>query len=1025
MAMSRRTPRRIRQSLLCCALAACVVTAAPQAFAQSASATLRGKVLIDSTPASEAQVTATNVATGLSRTAQARNGSYNLAGLPPGTYKVDVTADGQAQSETVTLAVGQTATLDLGVGGVVEAAPAADATDLDTVTVVAPAALVETKTSEVATYVSQKQIEMLPQNSRNFLAFAETVPGMLLDTTPNGQETQLRSGAQGASAINVYIDGVGQKNYVTPGGITGQDDSEGNPFPQGAIGEYKVITSNYKAEYDQLSSAAVTAVTKSGTNDFEGSVFWDKTTESWREPSPAEEARGAKDEEKVEQYGATFGGPILRDKLHFFVTYEAKDIVRPAPIEPPSSVVNSGRPLPPEITQYYGGASRPFNQDVYFGKLSWQASDEHLMELTAKYRKETGILGIGGVNVPENGTALNNDDTRLDLRSVYSTMNWLNEAHLIYEKAAYNPTPVTPIPSSRYTVVDPNNSNNRTLTVLNLGGGGSFQDKGQKGLGVQDDLTYFGWEGHTIKMGFKYKSVDLKAFQQFPPYPRYWYDVDESLTQPYRVEYTSPRTGRDPFVTSNNLQFGIYIQDDWEVTDKLTLNLGVRWDYEEIPSYTGFRLDPNIERALRNWSNIQNTDYDIDDYIPGTGKRDNFKGAIQPRLGFSYDLTGDQRHVIFGGAGRAYDRNLFDYMAREYYGGAFTTYSINFSTPLHTCAPSSSCIPFNPALLTPEGLAAFTAANPVAGGEVNLLNNDLKTPYSDQYSLGMRNIVELWGNDWNTAVTFQHIRARDGFYSHLGNRRPDGSFHQFEAQGQTWGGAPFGFAIPGYGSLVLADNGMSYNQNSLLLSADKPFRNDSPWGVNIAYTYTDAEENRPNASNGETYLFDYPFATNDHYVSTGVPKHQLVLSGIWSPGWDLTFSGKLVLRSPTPLSAVNNLLSPPANQCPIPGAPNTNGQPGPDCTSLYSYYDPVTPEGTIGYKRFDLAAQKRWTFGDRFGFKVRADVINVFNWRNWTQYNTNWGPAGGPQNPDVGERTSGNEIYLPTRTFKVSVGVDW
>src|SRR3546814_16020162 len=86
---------------------------------------------------------------------------------------------------------------------------------------------------------------------------------MLFSTSNNG-ESQLRSGAQGANNINVYIDGVGQKNYVTAGGLTGQDDSRGNPFPQLAIGEYKVITSNYKAKYDQISSAAVTAVTKSG-----------------------------------------------------------------------------------------------------------------------------------------------------------------------------------------------------------------------------------------------------------------------------------------------------------------------------------------------------------------------------------------------------------------------------------------------------------------------------------------------------------------------------------------------------------------------------------------------------------------------------------------------------------------------------------------------------------------------------------------------------------------------------------------
>ncbi len=989
------TPKR---TLLACALAACTVLGvSPQAIAQSTSATLRGAAANDST------ISITNIDTGLSRTVKAANGTYQIGGLPPGTYRIEVNVNGQTASRAVTLQVGQTATLNLSAPETT-APTTPDTTTLDTVRVSAPI-LIETKTSEIATYVSQKQIEALPQNSRNFLAFADTVPGMQFISSVNGDETQLRSGAQGASNINVFIDGVGQKNYVTPGGLTGQDDSRGNPFPQSAIGEYKVITSNYKAEYDQISSAAVTAVTKSGTNEFHGSFFWDRTSDEWRKATPREDVARAKNEERTEQYGVTLGGPLIRDKLHFFVSYEAKDFVIPADILPPNQVDPAS--LPASIVSQYGGASRPFKQDLYFGKLSWQATDNHLIEFTARYRDEQSILDVGGVNSRSAATAFVNDETRYDLRSVYSAERWMNDAHITFEDSAYNPQPLTKSPSNRYTVVDPNNPNNLTLTILNMGGGGNYQDKGQKGWGFQDDFTFFGWEGHTLKAGIKYKHVELNAFQQFPPYPRYWYDVNENLTQPYRIEYTTARVGRDPFVESKNKQFGIYIQDDWDVTEKLTLNLGVRWDYEEIPSYTDYRLDPAIATALRGWTNIRNTDYNIEDYISNGRNRDSFKGAWQPRLGFSYDLSGDQRHVIFGGAGRAYDRNLFDYMAREYYGGAFTTYTINFNTPIHRCNPSASCIPYNPALLTPDGLAAYAAANPTAGGEVQLLNNDLKTPYSDQFSLGMRNVVSLWGHDWNTSVTLSHIRSKDGIYFRLGNRRANGSFHEFPEQ--TWGNAPFGFAIPGYGSLILADNGFEYKLNSVLISVDKPFTQSSPWGFNLAYTYSDAEENRPNASNGETSLFDYPFASDRFYVSTGVPKHRLVLSGIYSPGWDLTFSGKLVLATPIP-KATNNCLSSPSS-----------------ARNSLCFYDPYTPDGTIGFKQLDLAAEKRWSTGTNLGFRVRADLLNVFNWRNWNQYDGRRGLGGGgtgPVNPNLGAR-NGNEIILPTRTFKLSFGLDW
>ncbi|NEK65153.1 MAG: hypothetical protein G3W67_22680, partial [Xanthomonas perforans] len=115
-----------------------------------------------------------------------------------------------------------------------------DATTLDAVQVTATT-LQEVKTSEVGTNVSLKQISTVPQLTRNFLEFADTVPGMQFETNSNGN-SQIRGGAQGSSAVNVYIDGVGQKSYLF-GGVSGQEQSAGNPFPQLAIGEYKVITS--------------------------------------------------------------------------------------------------------------------------------------------------------------------------------------------------------------------------------------------------------------------------------------------------------------------------------------------------------------------------------------------------------------------------------------------------------------------------------------------------------------------------------------------------------------------------------------------------------------------------------------------------------------------------------------------------------------------------------------------------------------------------------------------------------------
>src|SRR3546814_11431190 len=97
-------------------------------------------------------------------------------------------------------------------------------------------------------------------------------------------------------------------------------------------------------------------------------------------------------------------------------------------------------------------------------------------------------------------------------------------------------------------------------------------------------------------------------------------------------------------------------------------------------------------------------------------------------------------------------------------------------------------------------------------------------------------------------------------------------------------------------------------------------------------------------------------------MSTGVPKHRLVLSGIYDLGWDTTFSGKLTVASPTPRNATN------CNDVP---------------SSDFCFYDPFEPEGSIGYKQFDVALEKRWNKGSDLSLRVRADVLNVFNWRNW------------------------------------------
>ncbi len=998
----QRSPyaRRLERTLLSCALASCLIWAIPVVQAQSTGATVRGQTTADG------KVTATNVATGFSRSVAAGdNGSYSLVGLPPGTYRITVESGGETTTHDVILRVGETVSLDA------DSAVNAGNT-IDTVEVIGTR-LAETRTSEVATYVSKKQIDALPQASRNFLAFADTVPGMIFETGADGS-SKLRGGAQNSNGINVFIDGVGQKNYVLRGGISGQDSSSGSPFPQLAIGEYKVITSNYKAEYDQISSAAVTAVTRSGTNEFEGQFFWDKTTEKMRSATLREVESGRKVPSSEEQYGASFSGPLIKDRLFFFASYEAKAIDRPRDVRPNDSFDRAD--LTPELSAFLGASGAPFDQDMYFGKLTWFVNDDHLLELSAKRRSEEELTGIGdGPNVPSYGSSKTNDSTRVDLRWQWSGGSWLNDFHLTSEDDSWSPRPITIAPG--YQIVDSRSGNTFGDTILNVGGGQDYQDKGQKGYSLQNDFTFTGFDRHTMKAGVKFKSIEINAFEQQPYNAQYRVDYYENLDAgrnaissfiPFRVEFGAQLAGtQDRNITSTNKQYGVYFQDDWEVNDKLTLNLGLRYDYERTPGFEDYVTRPDLVTALRGWSNIHgpNVDYNIEDYISTGKNRSAFKGAWQPRLGFSYDLFENQRHVIFGGAGRAYDRNLFDFLALEQSKSTFPRYAFSFDTADHPCTVgTNNCLAWDPSYLDPATLSALVASNPNLGAEVNLINNDLKTPYSDQFSIGMRNAFEVMGNDWTVSTTLARIRSYDGIVFTLGNRWPDGSYRNPANPNATWGGQAWGSPIPGYGTLILADNGIETKVNQLLVSLDKPFTRQSPWGFTVAYTYSDAKENRLNAANSdEHYLFDYPNLSGQPFLrSIGIPKHRLVATGIYEIS-GVTLSGKLTLASPTAKDSVN---------CH-------------DTTSFDNcFFDTFTPSDGIGFKQFDFAVKKEWDTGTDLKFYVRGDLFNAFNWQNYTDYDT-W--RGGPS-PDVNTnfgRRNGNGTVWSPRMFKLSVGFSW
>ena len=296
---------------------ALVCMASGSLLAQTSTGNIRGYVTgAGGAPLSDAQVVVRMPATNETRgTTTNAAGYYYLGGLRPGTYELTVRRVGvQPQTRPVTMRIGETLDLNVGTTDV--------ATQLATVEVTSARTGTSTKTSEVGTAISREQISNLPNFERNVLDLAKLTPGMSAQQV-NSTDKVLASGGQPPEAVNIFVDGASYKNDVLRGGVVGQDASKGNPLPQGAIDQFRVLTQNYKAEYQKAASVIIVATTKSGTNVPEADLFAYGVGKSYV-AKDAFTARngGARPNYKRLQAGGNVGGPIIKDKLFYFGTYE-------------------------------------------------------------------------------------------------------------------------------------------------------------------------------------------------------------------------------------------------------------------------------------------------------------------------------------------------------------------------------------------------------------------------------------------------------------------------------------------------------------------------------------------------------------------------------------------------------------------------------------------------------------------------------------------------------------------------------
>jgi outer membrane receptor for ferrienterochelin and colicin len=982
------------------------------AAAQVATSTLRGTVYEGAAAEAGGTITATEVSTGyVTRGRIAADGGYVFSGLRPGTYRIDATtADGQTTTDTVTLALGQVATLDLDVAAAVTGSTEVSTTDVGDV-IVTGRRLFEVRTPEVATNVSQTQINNLPQINRNFLSFAALAPGVRV--TEGETERTISAGGQGAQAINVFIDGQNQKSTIIDGGVAGQDDSRGNPFPQAAVQEFRVISQNFKAEYEQASSSIITSVTRSGTNDFTGDAFVSYQNQDWIEQDAIAAGRGEpKPELERLQYGFSVGGPIIRDRLHFFGTYERKDETRASNVRVDRSAYE------PLFASDLGTFSTPFEEDLFFGKLSWSIDDRQRLDVSATYRTESDIRFGGGTNAFSRADEINAETRSLNIRHQFQGDRFLNEASVDYFEYTYNPTSLNFDDYGRtYVIFRDNcpdnepptatcpapagfqyNTNNREATVFSTGGGSNNQNIRQRSWTFRDDLTFndIDWNGlHTLKMGVKFSMQNMYVNKEFGRNPQFIYDIDArpeingSIEIPVLVELG---VAVDPADVDNNV-FGMYIQDDWQITDKLELNLGLRWDYEDNATNNDYSTPQAIRDTLRAIQDLPGYDFpsyfDPEDYI--TDGRDAFTGAWQPRIGFSYDVFGDERTVVFGGAGRYYDRIGFNFSFDERFKPFQTNKTIYFS---ENGGPrgGQNTIAWDPAYLTPEGLDPLLAAVPGAG-EIFLLRNDLEPPRTDQFNLGVR---QKFG-DFQTALTFAYGRTENLFAWYIANALT-------ETGGRFDGPSPVDVGHAEFRDLIFfSSNDARQTFKAMYLTVDKPFDLESNWGMTFSYTLSDAKRNGSRDGGLAGFDFDYNTpALSQTFPTNQDERHRIVATGIVGLPWDMRLSSIVTLGSGLPFNVFN---------CPDAVNPNicwNGGRP-----PKHSFIIP----NAFAFRQVDLRLSKAFDvpFGDRV--ELILDAINVFNFKNYSSF------EGDFNNPNFGQRPFAQ--FQPTRSFQVGLRYTW
>jgi hypothetical protein len=676
--------RQLAHGLLAAALLAAAL--ARPVRAQN-TVTLEGSVRAEGAPVSGAQVTVVNVATRETARAVTRaNGEFRVIGLFTGQYAVTVRAIGyRPGTETVQLAIGQRARLEFTLEkGVAE---------LSGQTVMGERVKqVEVQRLSVSAPVMKEEIENLPLNARGMMNLAGIAPGIKTYAPQSGRTLPSGGAAPDSRFFNVYMDGVEMKSLYN-GNIVGLGQT-GSPLPQEAIEQFRVYVNPYDAEYTRAGSYVISAESRRGTNNWEGSAFGFLQNKSLI-------ARNAFQTVVPDfgrtQLGLNIRGPLVRDKLFMATSYELSSTDFFLDVNPTSG----------PFTQYKGSFKAPNRNHTLYSRFTLVQSPTVTYDAMFSGRLLKGE-GNFGARVAQNGGI--SQDYKIytgQLRQRYLAPggNFVNEASVQLVSWNHNEAPLQPGPQFTYPGVILGTSGFPLIlkeTHLRLVDRATFNVDNASG-------------SHVIKTGVELSNIS--ASQTFPNNKDGSFNfLTDTSTMPntasIAVGFTDPNGISDAQASATGVTTGVYVNDEWRVRPNFTLSLGVRHDAEFNTMNNKYTVPWASDPVLQGLPALQG-------YL-NTGDRKNQLGNFSPRISFSWDPTNRNQTFIRGGFGIIYDRVTSFIGFQERKNSTWRTY--NFTNPGTT----------DPAVLRQR------VVNGQSGSPAPILiKHDMKTPHSLQGSFGV------------------------------------------------------------------------------------------------------------------------------------------------------------------------------------------------------------------------------------------------------------------------------------------------